>query len=183
MGRVRWERLFDDIEAQFAAQERLERDAEIAERTRAERGRITLGQRLLGSLGERVSAQVRGLGPVEAVVEECGQGWVVLAPDPRRLLLVPTAALVSVSGLARPRSSSTIARRLSLGYALRAISRDRRPIAIYDVEANLTHGTIDEVGADYLVVSEHPLDEPRRAENVRATRVIPFAVIGAVASG
>lgn len=55
IGRMRWDRLFDDLEAQLAAQTRLELDAEVAERTRTERSKITLGERVAGAVGDRKS--------------------------------------------------------------------------------------------------------------------------------
>lgn len=74
------------------------------------------------------------------------------------------------------------ARRLELGYALRAISRDRRAVHVHDVCGGLVIGTIDAVGADVFDISEHASDEPRRAGNVRARRTVPFVAVSAVAS-
>ena len=39
---MRWDRLFDDLEGQLAAQHLLEGDAEVADRTRRERALLTL---------------------------------------------------------------------------------------------------------------------------------------------
>lgn len=48
---MRWKALFDDMEAQFDAAERLVDDAEIADRVRGEQGVVTLADRLRGQLG------------------------------------------------------------------------------------------------------------------------------------
>lgn len=176
---MRWDRLFDDLEAQLVAQERLELDAEVSERTRAERSKIALSDRLLGATGERVTVHLAAGRRVEGLIADVGDGWFVLE-DRGRPVLVPVHAVVGVVGLPhRPRSESS-ARRLGLGYALRAVSRDRRPVHVHDVYGGLVSGTIDAVGADVLDVSEHAPDEPRRGENVRARRALPFAAVASV---
>lgn len=178
---MRWDRLFDDLEGQLAAQARLELDAEVAERTRTERSKITLGERLAGALGSAVTARLRGGVVVRGRLEDTGDAWLLLREDGGRQLLVPAHALLGVSGLGRPRDD-TRARRFGIGSALRVISRDRRAVVVMDVDGGTVHGTIDAVGADAFDIAEHPLDSPRRAEHVRGERVIPFAAVTAVAS-
>lgn len=178
---MRWDRLFDDLETQLAAQERLELDAEVSERTRLERAKVSLSERLAGAVGTTVSAQLAGGRRVEGTIGDVGSGWFVL-DEQGRPVLVPTHALLSLAGLPqRPRGAST-ARRLELGYALRAISRDRRAVHVHDVCGGVVSGTIDAVGADAFDISEHAPDEPRRAGNVRARRTVPFVAVAAVAS-
>ena len=48
---MRWERLFEELDARFDAEASLERDAEIADRTRRERAQIPLYSRLLANVG------------------------------------------------------------------------------------------------------------------------------------
>ena len=178
---MRWEKLFDDLEAQLAAESRLELDAEVADRTRAERAKVTLVERLVGSLGSSVEVQLLGGQRAGGSVADVGRDWLVLegASGPT---LVPTGALVAVHGVARRPRSDASARRLGLGYALRGVSRDRRPVHVLDTGGGRTSGTIDGVGADWLDLSEHAVDEPRRTANVRASRTIPFASVAAVVS-
>lgn len=178
---MRWDRLFDDLEAQLAAQSRLELDAEVAERTRTERSKITLGEQLAGAVGSRVVVRVRGGVTARGVLEDCGDGWLLVVEETCRQLVVPTPAVLGVSGLGRPRDD-TRARRFGLGSALRGISRDRRAVAVTDVDGGLVHGTIDRVGADAFGIAEHPLDAPRRPHNVTGERVVPFAAVALVAS-
>lgn len=181
IGPVRWDRLFDDLEARAAAQSRLELDAEVAERTRLERARITLGERVVGAMGARVSVRLRGGTVVRGRVEDSGDGWMLLVEDSGRQVLVPVASVLGLSGLGRPRDD-TRARRFGLGSAVRGVSRDRRAVLVQDVDGGAVHGTIDVVGADALDLAEHPLDAPRRPENVRGVRVIPFAAVAMIAS-
>ncbi|GAA1254348.1 hypothetical protein GCM10009633_27960 [Janibacter melonis] len=177
---MRWDRLFDDLESQLAAQERLELDSEVAERTRVERSKVTLTDRLVGSTGAVVGAHLLGGRRLEGVLVDVGAGWFVLEARSRPTLVV-TGAVVSLSGLARRPRSTASARRLTLGYALRGVSRDRRVVHVHDVGGGLTTGTIDGVGADVVDVGEHPVDVPRRAGDVRSVRVLPLAALAAVA--
>ena len=75
------------------------------------------------------------------------------------------------------------AKRFGLGYALRGLSRDRCVVSLADIGGSVATGTIDAVGADALDLSEHPADVARRAENIVARRVIPFAAIVVVRHG
>ncbi|WP_338537785.1 hypothetical protein N5P18_11865 [Janibacter terrae] len=178
---MRWDRLFDDLEAQLAAQARLELDAEVAERTRTERARVTLGERFAGAVGAPLVVRLRGGALARGVLEDTGEGWLLLVEGTGRQVLVATAAVLGVSGLRRPRDD-TRARRFGIGSAVRGISRDRRAVVVVDVDGGTVHGTIDAVGADAFDVSEHPLDAPRRAEHLRGERVIPFAAVAMIAS-
>lgn len=181
IGRMRWDRLFDDLEAQLAAQTRLELDAEVAERTRTERSKITLGERVAGAVGASLVVRLRGGSVVRGQLDDCGDGWFFLVEVGGRQLLVSTAAVVGISGLGRPRDDSR-SRRFGIGSAVRGISRDRRAVAVIDVDGGAVHGTIDGVGADALDITEHPLDSPRRPENIRGERVVPFAAIALISS-
>lgn len=178
---MRWDRLFDDLEAQLAAQERLELDAEVSERTRIERSRVTLAERLAGSLGDRVSCVLMGGQRLEGVVADVGSGWCVLEESGRPSLVV-LAGVVSVTGMARRPRTTAAVRRLELGYALRGVSRDRRVVHVHDLAGGLTTGTLDAVWGDAVDLSVHAQDEPRRAGNVSAVRTIPFAALAAVIS-
>lgn len=178
---VRWERLFEDLEAQVAAHTRLELDAEVAERTRLERARVTLGERVVGALGAEVTARLRGGTVVRGRLEDSGDGWLLLLEHGGRQLLVPTLAVLGLSGLGRPRDDAR-ARRFGIGSAVRIISRDRRGVVVVDVDGGTVHGTIDAVGADAFDIAEHPLDTPRRPEHVRGERVIPFVAVAVITS-
>ena len=172
---MRWERLFDDLETQLAADEAHERDAEIADRTRRERALIDLHARLLANVGATLGWWVGGQALAARVVE-VGPDWVLVEPAPGRPLLLRLGAVRSVSGLRRgAQTSSVVARRLTLGLALGAISRDRAPVEVCDVDGRALVGTIDVVGADHLELAEHPADEPRRPANVAAVSLVPFA--------
>lgn len=178
---MRWDLLFDDLEAQLAARARLELDAEVAERTRIERSRVTLGERLLGARGSLIHLRLRGGTVVRGELGDSGDGWMLLMESSGRQLLVPTPAVLGVSGLGRPADDSR-ARRFGIASALRGISRDRRTVVVIDVDGGSVHGTIDAVGADAFDLTEHPLDTPRRAEHVRGERIVPFAALAAIAS-
>ncbi|MCU1536748.1 MAG: hypothetical protein JWP82_1099 [Humibacillus sp.] len=172
---MRWERLFDDLEAQLAADEGHDRDAEIADRTRRERSLIGLHERLLANVGAELVWWVAGRS-VRAVVVDVGPDWVLTALAPGRPLLLRTAAVRSLSGLRRgAQTPSVVARRFTLALALGAVSRDRAAVELCDVDGRLTVGTVDVVGADHLEVAEHAADETRRAGNVTGVSLLPFA--------
>ena len=51
---------------------------------------------------------------------------------------------------------------------------------ITDLDGTVVTGTIDIVGADYLELAAHPVDEARRSADVRTTVVIPSVAVALI---
>lgn len=188
---MRWSELFDDLEGQLAHEQVLELQTEVADRTRRERATVHLADRLAAAVGKAVSLRVQGAGLRDGVLDDLGQDWTLLAhaggPGERgrtRATLVPLAAINRIDALG-PRADGrqgTLMRRFGLGYALRALSRDRAVVTLTDRDGAQVVGTIDRVGADHLDIAEHAEDVPRRREHVRGVRVVPFTALASVTS-
>src|SRR5829696_3657347 len=176
---MRWDRLFDDLEAQLAGDEVRELGSEVADRTRRERAQIELHTRLLANVDAAgVGLRLRGR-VVAGRLVDVGPDWALLETAPQRPVLVALAAVRAVSGLGPgARTPSVVARRFGLGAALRAVSRDRAVVEVVDVDGQAATGTIDVVAADHLELAEHPADETRRAANVTGRLVLPFWSLG-----
>lgn len=181
---MRWDLLFADLEGQLAAGERRELDDEVAERTRRERALVTLDVRLADAVGTSLVLALGGgrAEPirVEGELVDLGDGWVLLRSAAGRDLLVPLAGVATVGRLGAPSpvSAPSGARRFGLGYALRALSRDRATVAVHlGTGGAPLVGTIDAVGADHLELAEHPEGTPRRRGNVRTTTTVVTAAV------
>jgi len=173
---VRWDELFDDLEAQFAAQNAAELAGEVADRTRRERALVELADRLVARLGHPLVVHLTGGSTHRGVLTDVAQQWLVLQGP----VLVPVGAITGVTGLstgAVTTGREGVRRRISLGSALRAVARDRSPVQVGLVDGALPAGTLDAVGADHVDLAEHHPDEPRRAGVVRSVRTIPFAAV------
>lgn len=170
-----WEGLFADLEAQFDAQERLELDAEVADRTRRERALVDLHARLVGHLGRRLDLRLVTGSTIVGVLRDVGEGWVLVDEA-----VLPVGAIVTWTGLTLRPQDPTRARRFGLGHVLRGLARDRAVVRVLDASGTTTTGTIDRVGADHLDLAEHAADEPRRAASVRAVRTVPFSALVSV---
>jgi hypothetical protein len=181
---MRWEGLFADLEGQLDAEERRERDDEVAERTRRERALVTLPARLAAAVGGPVRLALMGGTALEGTLLDLGEDWVLVrAASEGREVLTPLAAVVSLRGLGAHSAPARSARRFGLGYALRALSRDRATVAVALAGGGVPLlGTIDAVGADHLDLAEHAEELPRRRENVRAVATVPFAALVSVTS-
>ncbi|MFW5474625.1 hypothetical protein ACOCJ5_15060 [Knoellia sp. CPCC 206450] len=174
---MRWERLFDDLEAQLSAEERRERDSEVADRTRRERASVELGARFAAVVGATVRLRLVTGAQVEGELLDLGADWLLLRLVTGREAVVPVGGVVGVLGLGPRASDARTARRFALGYALRGLSRDRAHVALTDASGQVVTGTIDAVGADFLDLAEHALGEDRRAENVRGRHTVPFGAV------
>jgi hypothetical protein len=179
---MRWTYLFADLESQAAALTGTERESEVAERTRIETGRLTLGGRLRGALGHPVALRCVGIGPCNGVLERVGQDWLLVIGSTGTETLVPLRSLLGVGGLGRhsepPPSRTTV--ELGLRSVLRGIARDRAPVRVVLGDGTPVDGTLDRVGADYVEIAEHPAAEPRRPGSVRAVRTVPIGGLGVV---
>lgn len=177
---MRWQELFADLEAQLLAEQRRELQAEVADRTRCEQAEVTVLDRVARSLGDVVTV-VTGAGAVRGVLEDVGKDWLLVQEEGRHAALLPMTAVTALVGLAnRSDDDRGMGRRFGVGVALRAIARDRAPVAIHDVSGGLATGTIDKVGADHLDLAEHPADTMRRTTSLTGHRVVPFTAIGVV---
>lgn len=178
---MRWDELFDDIEAQARAAASAELAGEVADRTRRERALVELADRLVAARGRSLQLRVAGGACYEGVLADVAQQWcVIAAPGP---VLVPLGAVTSLTGLgsaAATTGRSGVRRRLPLTWALRAVARDRSPVRLDLVDGSLLTGTLDAVGADHADLAEHPADQPRRASQVRGVRTVPLASLAAV---
>ena len=180
---MRWEGLFDDLEGQLAAEERRERDDEVAERTRRERALVTLEARLAAAAGPGIRLRLVDGTRVHGLLDDRGRDWVLVRQDSGRDALVPIASVVTLTALQRDVGDPGTARRFGLGYALRALARDRATVAVTLAGGGpVLVGTIDAVGADHLDLAEHPEEVPRRRENVTAVTTVPFGALVSVES-
>jgi hypothetical protein len=181
---VRWERLFDDVEAQLEAAERDDFVAEVADRGRRELAHIRLVERLRWAVGSSVELTVAGAGIVRGGLERVGPDWLLISAPGRPAAVVAGSAVVSVRGLAlgaeAPGSTGEVAARLDLAFALRAVARDRSSVTVVTTDAGRATGTIDRVGADFVDLAEHGADVARRPDAVIGVRTISFSGLAMV---
>jgi hypothetical protein len=180
---MRWQRLFDDLEAQMEQADQAMLDAEIADRTRREMARVRLADRLRASVGQPVVLRVLGLGPLRGVVEACGPDWLLVTEPAGSEVLVPLRAVLGVSGLgaraAIPGSEGAVEARLGLGYALRRIARDRSTVVVAVTDGSTVRGVVDRVGADAFDLAEAVRSGARPAA-APSWQTIPFHALSTV---
>ena len=110
---MRWEGLFADLEGQLAAEQRRERDDEVAERTRRERALVTLPARLAAAVGAPVRIGLVGGLQVDGDLEDLGEDWVLVrTTTDAHEVLVPLAAVVTaaLAGVRSPTPARTARR-------------------------------------------------------------------------
>lgn len=184
---MRWDALFNDMEAQLAASGRLELDAATAELTRAEAAAVELADRLRGSVGRRIGVCLASGSTFEGTLSHAGSEALVLTGQ-RHQLLIPYSAAVRYAGLSRLALAepSRVRQRLGLASALRALARDRVGLGVLfsrgSAGESTLHGVIDRVGRDHLDLAVTADGEDRRESNVRELATIPFAALAGVRS-
>jgi hypothetical protein len=181
---VRWQRLFADLEAQAEGLAASEFEAEVAERTRIEVGKLRLVDRLRPTTGHPVQVSCLGAGLVCGRLDQVGSDWLLLTEDPGREALLCLHAVTSLLGLgalsATPGSEGRVASRLDLRHALRGIVRDRAGVRVGLIDGTTVGGTLDRVGADFIELAEHPMGEPRRPTAVLRVRTVPLAAAAVI---
>lgn len=81
---------------------------------------------------------------------------------------------------ALPAPEDELSGRVVFGFLMRDLARRRRAVTIRLVDGEILHGTIDRAGSDHLDLAVHEPGRPRRASEVRAHVMVPFAAIGQV---
>lgn len=182
---MRWDALFDYMEAQLAARQRLDFEAEVTERALVDSAGIELADRLRGSLGLGIRVHLSSGPAFEGVLSHAGSEALVL-DEPQHQVLIPYAAAAQYVGLSRVAVSepSTVRRRLGLGSALRGLARNRARVSILlqgRAETAL-HGVIDTVGRDFVDLLMAPEGEDWRPASARQVVSVPFSALAGIRS-
>lgn len=156
-GAMEWHELLADVEAQAESWAERDRQLVVADQTRLERRSIAASQHFAGSLHALISCTMRGGERREGHVEAVGANWILLTdPHSHNESIVALEQVLTVKGLtqrARTISASPIVASLDLMWVLQRISRERSHVRCDVLGGVGISGVIDEVGADYVVVS------------------------------
>ncbi len=181
---MRWDALFDDLEAQAAALQQAERAAEVEERARGEVGALGLLDRARAAIGTPLRLRTRGGLAVTGLLARVGPDWLLIDEGEGRETVIATGQLVSARGFGRhsavPGTASIVASRIGLRQVLRGIARDRSAVRVRLIDGTTVDATIDRIGADFAEVATHSAAEPRRRQDVRDVELLPLAAIAAV---
>ncbi|SFB75092.1 hypothetical protein SAMN04487968_101306 [Nocardioides terrae] len=167
--------LFDDLESQASASFTLEREAELADRRRAEYQQVTLAARLMASLDREITLDINGVGLVDGVLERVATGWLLLRGRGQDWV-VREAAVSGVRGASEravPDVAWPVAAKLGLGSALRRLADAAERCVFHGTGGQRWDGVVQRVGADFVEVA---VGEPAQVV------LIAFATLAAVQS-
>ena len=142
----------DDLEGQAAALYAADRAPELADRSRAEYGSVSLSARLMASLDVDVTLELAGTGSVSGRLTRVATGWCLLR-GPGQDWVVRLDAIMSVRGgsdRAVPELAWPASARLGLGAALRRLSDTAEPCSLHLVDGRRHDGVLLRVGADFV---------------------------------
>lgn len=147
--------LLDDLEQQAEALYAADRDAELADRSRAAYGEVTLASRLMASLEAEVRLEVTGVGAVEGAMERVADGWcVVRGPAQDWVVCLPAVtAVVGASERSVPEVAWSPVARLGLGSALRRLADAGERCVLHLRDGSTYDAVVRRVGADFAEVT------------------------------
>ncbi|MET0929293.1 MAG: hypothetical protein ABWX74_07230 [Aeromicrobium sp.] len=143
---MRWDRLFDDLEAQAAEIERDERDAlvdELRDGDWAETGWRQL-------LGGTVALEVRGAGRVEGEVVLVNERLVHLSGPRIDQVVAASAVMVVHATERRADDTGRVAAALGWGHVFRTLRDAGEGVSVRLVDGTSRDGTIEVVGRDFV---------------------------------
>jgi len=147
--------VLDDLEQQAEALYAAERDAELADRTRAEYGTVSLASRLMASVDSELTLSVLGVGRLAGTLRRVSKGWLLLSAGGSEWV-VPLPAVSSVSGAAArsvPEVAWSPLTRLALGSAIRRLSEAAEQCLVHLVDGTAHEARVVRVGADFVELS------------------------------
>jgi hypothetical protein len=154
-----WERsvlaLLDDLEQQAEGLHLLERDLEVADRSRAEYARVSLASRLHALGGRPVRLTMLGGLALVGTVERTGADWLLLTDQNGREWIVRHAALAALQGAssrAVPDTALGVLRRLSLRSVLRRLADEGADCLFHLVDGTRLEGRPLRLGEDFAEV-------------------------------
>lgn len=196
--RMRWDRLFEDLEGQLASEWEAERAALDAESERLRISRLDLRSRLRALCTAEAQAVLTLSGRPRASVHllALGADWIAASELPadgaravQSIRIIPLHALLGIgvdhgmllaSAEDRGEPATDLRERMTLGFVLRGLARRRAPVRIRTVEGEELHGTIDRAGADHLDLALHEAGQVRLAGSVSGFRIVPFEAVAEV---
>ena len=147
--------LLDDLEQQAEVLFATERDAELADRSRAEYQQVTLASRLMASVGRSVRLEVVGVGALGGVLERVATGWCLVRGSAQDWV-VRLDAVVAVHG-ASERSLPEVAwspvAKLGIGAALRRLADAGERCVVHGMDGTTYDAVLRRVGADFVEVT------------------------------
>lgn len=160
--------VLDDLEGQAEAAYDAERDAELADRSRAAYAEVPLAARLLASVDHEVALDLQGAGLVRGTLQRVGDGWCLVGAGAVDWVL-PLAAALRVRGAsdrALPQVAWSPLTRLGLGSALRRIADAGEPCLVHLVDGSRHEALLGRVGRDFVETTDGTL--------------VPFSALAAV---
>ncbi|QCR18734.1 hypothetical protein [Agrococcus sp. SGAir0287] len=187
---MRFDDLFDDLESQLEAELGAHERDTLAEEERFRVGRLELVERLRAAprsldlrlrSGERLRIERLAVGRdwLSGTIRDVGgdgAGCIVPMRSIAGVRLDDDAVTRSLASAPAPHGAPPpLAARLSLGFALRDLSRRRAAVEVR-CPAPL-HGTIDRVARDHLDLAIHEAGTTRHPRHVVGVELVPFAAI------
>ena len=155
---MRWDALFADLSGEAEAEAEAERRSELADRIRAELGRLRLVDRLhpllaAGTVGLRI--RVAGHDVLAGQLQTLGIDWLLLGQaDGAAEVFVPLAAVQWLQGVGpesdEPGWEGSVGARLTVRFILRRIVRDRSRVIVGLTCGDVLSGRLSRVGADHV---------------------------------
>ena len=144
--------LLDDLEQQAEALYDAERDAELADRSRAEYQQVTLASRLMASVGESVRLDVLGVGAVSGVLERVATGWCLVRGSAQDWVvrLDAVGAVRGASERSVPEVAWSPVAKLGLGSVLRRLADARERCVVHLLDGSSHEAVLRRVGADFV---------------------------------
>lgn len=165
----------DDVESQAEAAFAAEREAELADRRRAEYLQVTLASRLMASVGSEVRLGVQGVGALSGTLERTAGDWLLLRSAGQDWA-IRHAALSSLGNASRrsvPEVAWSPVARLGLASVLRRLADGGERCLFHALDGTRTDGVPLRVGADFVEIA---VGEQRRLV------LIPLGTLAAVQS-
>lgn len=147
-----WDALLRDLETEFAGALDAELDAEVAERTRYEIGRISIADRLGGTAGRELSLFVSGFGRLQAKVTAVGTDW-LLVYETAGQSIVALGSVIAIEDLGEQARGEERGSRVNLRLLLRRLARDRERVDVWSRSGSNFVGVLDRTGLDHFDVA------------------------------
>lgn len=144
--------LFDDLEQQAESLYDLERECDLADRSRAEYATVSLASRLMASVGDPIGLSLRAVGDIGGELQRVGDGW-CLVHGPEQDWVVRLDAVVAVQGTSRrsvPEVAWSPLTRLGLGSALRRIADTGDRCLVHTLDGTTRDVVLSRVGHDFV---------------------------------